>query len=245
MYPIVDAKRKTTIVAVYFGDTHANFQHMKWEFGQSRNRTIIHVGDFGTDVFRDEAMANEIFDGLNEALVRRGNIAYINRGNHDNPRFWKEDCWDRPNMAFVRDYSVLNIEGKMTLFLGGAISVDRLSLPKNRYFTDEGFNFDQERIDWIMEHIRQIDVVVSHTAPEFCFPISFNELVYHYAKDDPKLLRELPEERKKLGDVYRILNTKFKIKRWVYGHFHIGNTMHYNETEFTCMGINSHSRNQY
>lgn len=234
-------------MAIYWGDTHGNFPHMRWEFSQGRKRNIIHVGDFGMIFWGEgrEKNAKDTIAMLNEALVKQGSHAYINRGNHDDPQFWQDGKWDRCNIKFVPNYSVINIEGKMTLFLGGAISVDRSDLPAHKWFEDEGFVYDEAKIDAIMRDVPQIDVVVSHTAPEFCYPLGLNDFVYKWAKDDPKLLQELPAERKLVGDVYRVLNTKFNIKRWVYGHFHTGNTMYYNETEFTCMGINSHSRNTY
>lgn len=234
-------------MANYIGDTHGNFSYMEWIFQHHTKRNFIHVGDFGMIFGGDEGTkgAERVVYRLNEALKNSKSILYVNRGNHDNPKFWNESEWSRSNIKFVPNYSVINIEGKNTLFLGGALSIDRLKSPKWKYFKDEVFVYDEKKINKIMETVNQIDVVVSHTAPEFCFPIEVNYLVLHYAETDPTLLSELKAERKLVGDVYRILNTKFDIKRWVYGHFHQSNTMKYNNTEFTCMGVNERSVNTY
>jgi hypothetical protein len=232
-------------MACYFGDTHGNFQYVKGIFRSRRKTNYIHVGDFGM-LFNTKNVHNrQMIESINHALQSSQSVAYVNRGNHDNPGFWLDDGWSMSNIKFVPDYSLINIEGKNTLFLGGAISIDRLVLGKDQWWPNEGFHYDQAKIDKLMQDAPSIDVVVSHTAPEFAFPIGINSLVLRFAANDPKLVEDLAVERKQLGDVYRLLNTKFKIKRWVYGHFHIGNHMSYNGTEFSCIGVNSYTRNEY
>lgn len=230
-------------MAIYIGDTHGNFDYFKHQIRGTQNVNYKHVGDFWP-MNQKDVFARKILDELNRILKRNKSTLYINRGNHDDPRFWLQaDEYNLSNIKFVPNMEVLNIEGKIVLFLGGAISVDRLVNP--RWFPNEYFDFDENRLSNIMENYSQIDVVISHTAPNFAYPLGVNQFVLDYAKEDSKLVEDITQERRNMGKVYQILSTKFRIKRWVYGHFHYPNTMHYNGTEFTIMAANTFSINQY
>lgn len=235
-------------MAYYWGDSHGNFQYMKHELKSKKKANHIHVGDFGL-IQTDVSLAKKILEDLNAVLRKKDSFMYVNRGNHDNPKYWNSaEIMNLSNIRLMKDYEIANIEGKMTLFLGGAVSIDRTELVKARFtkwWANEKFVYDEEKILQIIETQHQIDVVVSHTAPNFSYPMGFNNFVLDWAKDDPSLLADIAEERGNLSRVYQLLTTKFKIKRWVYGHFHFPNTMHYNGTEFTIIAQNTYSINQY
>ena len=127
------------------------------------------------------------------------------------------------------------IEGKRILFIGGATSIDRLQrTPDKTWWEGEIFNLD---VDKLLE-CENIDVVITHTAPKFAFPIGFNSLVMGYAAYDPMLIENLTNERNALTIAYETLKGKNKITKWFYGHFHATETTYYEDTNFHLLGIN-------
>lgn len=240
---------------IYIGDTHGNFQHQIYEFGTRKNVNYIHVGDFGM-LFSDHkslythrkyGAAIDIIKSLNVALVKANSKIWICRGNHDNPIFWEEsEKWNLSNITFVPDYTVLEIEGKKVLFVGGAISVDRSQYMDEGVFwwKREIFNYDQDKIDAIINDNDRLDVVVTHTIATFIIPIGFPKFVQQFFQFDRTLESELKEERKKLSKLYQFLNTKFDIPLWVYGHFHTGSKMFMGPTVFRMIPENTYLKEE-
>jgi UDP-2,3-diacylglucosamine pyrophosphatase LpxH len=66
-----------------------------------------------------------ILEDLNEQLKKKNITMYAIRGNHDNPAFFKGDHI-LSNLKLLPDYTVLDLEGKKILLVGGAVSVDRV-----------------------------------------------------------------------------------------------------------------------
>ena len=69
------------------------------------------------------------------------------------------------------------------LFIGGAVSIDRvprrMDTRSESWWKDEVVNFDFERV----KEFRDIDRVICHTAPDFCQPLKFNQLVLNKLLD--------------------------------------------------------------
>ncbi len=130
------------------------------------------------------------------------------------------------------------------LFVGGATSIDRkfslskmevansLGYPQDIYWTDEIFELDEEKL----KNIKNVDIVITHTAPEWCFPNSANgvgDFVKGFAQGDPGLIEELMIERKKVSRFFNILKDNGnKIQKHFYGHFH--------KNEITLNGYTMH-----
>jgi DNA repair exonuclease SbcCD nuclease subunit len=162
---------------------------------------------------------------------------YVIRGNHDNPIYWNGD-WLLDNIELLPDYSVREIEGKTVLFVGGALSIDRI--PRlmdggNYYWLDEEFVFDKKKIDELIG----IDVVITHTAPKFAPPQTINDLVRGFAQYDQPLLHELAIERGQMSEMYELLTKKNYITHWFYGHFHTNSIYTYENTDFICVHIDT------
>ena len=93
--------------------------------------------------------------------------------------------------------------------------------------------------------IGNIDIVVTHTAPNFCYPINDNVSIvngYHemeklYGKD---LKQELRIERAEVTALYDALVDQFKHtpKYWFYGHFHSSKVTFNRNIEFILLDIN-------
>ena len=107
-------------------------------------------------------------------------VIYI-RGNHDDPKFF-DGTYNWSNIKLLPDYTVTVIEGKRILFIGGATSIDRLQrIPERSWWEGEIFNLDVDKLSLY----EAIDIVVTHTAPKFAYPIGFNHLVMSFAAYDP------------------------------------------------------------
>ena len=207
---------------------------------------LIHVGDFGLG-FQGVGRDIKNLELLDEALMDTNNQLYVIRGNHDNPIFWdKSFGLNLPtfnNLHLVEDYSLIEIEGKKILFVGGAISIDRrprmIDTPPT-WWKDEVFNYLEEKV----KNLTNIDIVITHTGPSFAWPIgSNNHLVNHYAIIEKQhgydLHDELEAERMLVDDLYYSLHRQgVKVKKWYYGHFHSSKRKNHYGTEFILLNIN-------
>ena len=90
----------------------------------------------------------------------------------------------------------------------------------------------------ILNDIRDISYVITHTSPHFADPVNKGHIVLNYAEDDETLIADLNEERGALTTMYEILNKNNNIIKWIYGHFHRSNSMIYENTEFLLLDIN-------
>jgi DNA repair exonuclease SbcCD nuclease subunit len=217
---------------------------------------IFHVGDFGVG-FNDKHTDEKLLKELNKFLLSKNITTYVIRGNHDSPTFF-EGNHIYSNLKLMPDYSIVDITEKdlfgndiekKVLLVGGAISIDRRPrlremqkhASSNRhvecYWFDEIFVLDEDKL----RKITGVTHVITHTAPAFCYPdnkmFGYAPIVHEFAKDDPKLYKELDEERDLLTKMYNILDEKNLIQKWVYGHFHTSKKTVYQGTDFYLIGI--------
>jgi predicted phosphodiesterase len=237
---------------IFIGDTHGNNGYMKMviEAQDYRDMEMIHVGDFGVGfIGMDQELKN--LDALNEFMKERNIILHVIRGNHDNPHYF-DGTYLNTNLKLHPDYTVLNIEGKNILLVGGAISIDRV--PRRRYNTmeitqnmhsenryhweDEKFVLDREKL----ETIKGINIVVTHTAPHYAKPFdqkgNWPPIVAQFMGEDPTLGDDLVAERELLNEMYDILDKNNYIEDWFYGHFHRNEYTNHGHTLFNMLGIN-------
>lgn len=213
------------------GDIHGNFNFLKHQIQTKKitDCTIIQVGDFGIGFNykeNDEQTLNSLNDFLKDVNVTMLAI----RGNHDNPSFFNGD-YDLSNLKLLPDYTTLNLEGHNFLFVGGAVSVDRTERIKENnsnikyggrkrcYWDKEIFEYRRE----ITKNLRDIDVVITHTAPDWCYPnnkLGFGKFVEDWAKYDSGLIGDLSFERNQMTNLFLDLYENNKIKKHFYGHFH-------------------------
>jgi predicted phosphodiesterase len=230
---------------IVIGDTHGNFKYIMYRLKLSKiyDTTLFHVGDFGVgfNKVNDETSLIKLNDRLKEHNCQ----LYVIRGNHDNPDYF-DGSRDYSNLHLVPDYTIINLDGVNILMVGGAISIDRIprlydqqlmaSNGTNRelYWYGEEFILDEE----ILNDMRDISYVITHTSPHFADPVNKGHIVLNYAEDDETLIADLNEERQNLTTMYEILNKNNNIIKWIYGHFHRSNSMIYENTEFLLLDIN-------
>tara|TARA_R110000803_G_scaffold4416_6_gene14880 strand:- start:218 stop:955 length:738 start_codon:yes stop_codon:yes gene_type:complete len=215
-----------------------------------RDCDMIHVGDFGVG-FNGYDKEVENLKKLDEWLGERNLTLHVFRGNHDNPEYF-DGSHIYNNLKLHPDYTVLNIDGKNILGVGGAISIDRVprrrsNLLELRYnshserrhhWSSEKFNLDIEKL----RKFRGIDVVVTHTTPDFCYPqndgVNWPPIIRQFMGDDENLVNDLTLERRQLTEMYQILNENNMITHWYYGHFHDSEVSIVGYTEFRLLNIN-------
>ena len=232
----------------FLGDIHGEWSvilnHLRkvsdFDLAEKRNICYIQVGDFGIGYNKVEIEFRKL-QVLNEELATRESDLFIIRGNHDDPEWFQSNKYDSykqqlTNIFFVPDYTVLNIDRENILFVGGAVSIDRNynKMYGGKYWEDEIVKFDFE----LVKELRDIDRMICHTSPDFVEPLTFNNLVYSYAKNDDLLLDDLRNERANMGKLVTEVMKNNKLKGFYYGHFHRNYRFYHNDCEFVCLDIN-------
>lgn len=225
------------------GDIHADLQQIAYyqKANKLKNTLFLQCGDFGVGRFNDGLdYKDKIIKRLkfyNDSFKAHNNFVYVCRGNHDDPAFFTGE-FDQSNIKLMPDYSTLDIEYdnviKKVLFIGGAISIDRTQRKLDiSYWEDEIVKFKPE----ILKTISNIDIVITHTAPDFCPPIVKEGLDY-WMQEDEALESDLNIERGIMTEIYHQLKTNNTMKYWCYGHFHNNTYMQFNDTKFICVDMN-------
>lgn len=206
---------------VFIGDTHGDNDVIKFNIinNKYKDTNLIHVGDYGIG-FRSEEVELERLESLNKFLKKLNNTLHIFRGNHDNPKYFNGD-YILSNLKLHKDYSVLNINNKKILGIGGAISIDRVprQMYRNAWWEGEVFNLKKD----ILKDIRNIDILVTHSAPTYCPPSNENgypDVVTQFTHNDETLIEELNNERETIKQAIDILLINNKPTHHFYGHFH-------------------------
>lgn len=211
------------------GDIHGNMKRVRDlvdDLGL-RGDTIVQVGDFGLGYHPARDRSN--LQRLNEFLAGRDCALWAIRGNHDDPAFF-DGRQLLSNIRLVRDYTAAEIEGLRFLFCGGATSIDRVySMERMRvaeeyghsepcYWPEEAFVLRPD----LLAGVGPVDVVVTHTAPEWCHPdnkAGFGNFVTEFFSDDPGLERELRRERSDMSSLFGMIEGS-GARLHLYGHFH-------------------------
>lgn len=221
------------------GDVHGNLNYLEGLAKTRPEQNIFQVGDLGLG-FILPSLDKKNLERFNDLLEETDKYFYAIRGNHDDPEFWSgkyTDRWSR--IMLIPDFSVVEIEGRNVLCIGGAISLDRQIRKHGMdYWEDEKFVMDRKRLEKCLE--LEIHIVVTHTAPNFAFPLGFGFHALNYAKEDKKLLEDIRVERNQLAEVWDEIKKKSYIPtHWMYGHFHQDHEEFLESTKFICLGKGS------
>lgn len=213
---------------LFLGDNHGNWYELDFII-KTKNISdvnIISVGDLGIGFH--PSLDTKTCNFLNGEFKERNINFYGIRGNHDDPSYFlgsKRICLS--NFELIADYTIAKHQDKTLQFIGGAISIDRTGRTEGMsYWQDEGVSFKKLEC-------KEVDVLVTHTAPSFCFPQAFNDIVYGWAKQDASLLKELANERKVMDKIFKLCKPKFHF----YGHFHSAWTEEINGCKHKLLNI--------
>lgn len=207
------------------GDTHGSYRHIRAfarEHDLGLDDLIVCLGDTGFDYFGDER------DDRVKARAARANVTLLCiRGNHDrNPATlasYRTQPWRGgevyvdaafPTLLFARDGSVFDLEGRATIAVGGAYSVDKQYRLANGYnwFPDEQLTeAEKQQVEQALEHHRwRIDTVLSHTCPAAFVP-------------QEALLESIDQSTvdTSMEDWLQCIEQRLAYRHWYCGHFHI------------------------
>ncbi len=195
------------------GDHHADYDDLIRALALRglRGVRIIHVGDGeeGYPDYWDDGTAEQLDNAF--ACLE---IEYISiRGNHCNPNVF-DGRVILPNFKFLPDYTRLEIEGETWLFVGGAISINRLDrIPGKNWWTNEAMVLDEALA-------QPADVLVTHSGSSWTTPPA-SELLNYYIEAEAAM--GLTTLRQELHDETRRHDRLFEIVRprqWYHGHYH-------------------------
>ena len=215
---------------IFLGDHHGEWSYL---FDIIDNKKIsdcylISVGDSGIG-FTDRLNQITNINYLNYEFKERNIIFMAIKGNHDDPDYFQGDnrvALD--NFELIEDYTIMEYADKKIQFIGGAVSIDRTSRTEGRsYWEDEVVKFDREKC-------KEVDILVTHTTPSWCFPQQFNETVYGWANEDAYLIEDLTEERAIMDEICKLCKPRLHL----YGHFHSSWTERVNGCMHKLLDIN-------
>lgn len=216
---------------LFLGDHHGAWSTI-FDIIKSKNIencNIISVGDLGIGFKYKKEHEHKQSEKLNDFFKERNINFYGIRGNHDDPTYFKGD--DRivfENFELIDDYTVAEYGDKKIQFVGGAVSIDRTG-------RKEGVSYwGDEVVLYKPNECKEVDILVTHTAPSWCFPQHFNELVYGWALEDSYLIGDLSNERAIIDEIFK----RCKPKLHLYGHFHSSWTDIVNDCKHKLLNIN-------
>jgi DNA repair exonuclease SbcCD nuclease subunit len=216
---------------LFLGDTHGNWRNLFPALNrpQFKNSYLVCVGDCGIGFKNKQEQLEELVE-LDAQFKSRGITFLTIRGNHDDPGYFKKAC-PVPlldNFKLVEDYTIMQYGDKLIQFIGGAISVDRSGRKEGTsYWKDEGVEFKKNKC-------KKVDILVTHTAPTFCYPSGFNHIVNGWAEVDKTLKKELTKERELLDKICGICLPSLHL----YGHFHLTWTEKLGDCNHVLLNIN-------
>lgn len=183
------------------GDVHANLENLsilhKIEPG-----ILFILGDvgFGFSKNSDKRLIDFFID-----LVNKGWEINLIRGNHDNPSYWHNDKYGIKGINFLKDYTIVNINDKKYLVVGGGVSIDvAFRTPNINWWEDEEITIGNRNV-----YKENIYGILSHTGfnPPTILPMIFD--------------REVEERLEREKMILNFIKREVKPKRWYYGHYHV------------------------
>jgi hypothetical protein len=216
---------------LFLGDHHGNWNELFYLINKNNieNCNIISVGDLGIGFKYKKEFEYSLSEKLSNSFKEKNINFYGIRGNHDNRVYFAgENRLKFDNFELIEDYTLMQYDDKTIQFIGGAVSIDRTARKEGiSYWTDEIVNFERDKC-------KQVDILVTHTAPSWCFPQHFNEMVYGWAREDADLLEELTDERAVMDEILKLCAPKLHL----YGHFHDSWTEEVNGCTHRLLNIN-------
>lgn len=213
----------------YTGDTHGDFLRIRFfirEHKLTSDDTVVILGDAGFNFHSSKV------DKIKKARVNKDkvNILCIH-GNHEmrpstiSTYTTKEYCGGKvyyekayPYIMFAIDGEVYNLDGKNSIAIGGAYSIDKEYRIKHGipWFKDEQPSAEIKRtVENKLESLNwKIDQVLSHTCPIKYSPTDTFIIGIDQSKVD-----------KTTEEWLDTIENKLTYNRWLCGHFHINRTV--------------------
>lgn len=223
------------------GDTHSlvvsRLNEIDKEMYPPAETAVIILGDAGLNFY-----LNKTDEKNKEAVQKTGYTIYCVRGNHEErPELLPSMCElyddniagpvyiepnDYPNIRYLKDGGVYNINGFRTLVIGGAYSVDKwYRLNRAGVFSKLDYNYDNpKKTGWFPaeqldsremfkienEHSgKSFDIVLSHTCPLSWQPTDLFLPFLDQSSVDSSMEQWMDEFKEKIN-----------WGAWLWGHYH-------------------------
>jgi hypothetical protein len=221
------------------GDIHGSFDILLYHIiiNNIENSVVIITGDCGFGFETEEYYIHLYNKELKKALKKQNVIIICVRGNHDDIKYFDGDKINFPYLKAVPDYSILSFANNFNILcVGGAISIDRTFRNSSTYFPNEEPIYEPDILNKISQDNIIISSVITHTCPSFCPPYT-KDGIKNYLLIDPKLEKDITNERKTLTDLYlHLININNQpIESWFYGHFHFHQMTYFNNIKFLLL----------
>ena len=208
---------------IYFlGDIHTQtkFHRKLLELPPGDLYILGDVG-FGFDPGCDKGLYNAF-----KKLTDNGWEIYLIRGNHDNPVYWYENRNDgNDKVHFLKDNTIVEINGEKFLVVGGAVSIDKMYRKKDKnWWEDEEITLTH--YDFYDKIKDEISGIISHTGP---VPPTINHHVL--------FSREIAEDVEREYMYISFLQKHLSPKKWFHAHFHCHCKYNNNNCDYTCLDI--------
>lgn len=230
----------------FVGDIHGEFNSLQGLMKQIGLEDIVYVicGDVGFG-FEKPQYYDNVFNKLEKTADKYNAEFIMGRGNHDDPSYFDGKTINRKYFKAVPDYTVIMTPSHNILWVGGAISIDRVwrkdilennakeymkyhscTLEEARkhipqgYWPDEAPYYDGNALDELKEKGIQIDIVATHTAPSSVWPLTKGNLEY-WSRFDQNLRDDNNNERAVMDTIWKKLRDDgHPLRQWFYGHYH-------------------------
>lgn len=223
---------------------------------------LIICGDVGLG-FNKERYYIDTLEKLNKTCEKRNVYVLMVRGNHDDPRYFRDKFIDYSHVKAIDDYTVVETNNKNILCVGGAVSIDREwrkssealreieyvrfhpSATKESmdrdvghlYWKDEKPYFDEAFFEELAESDVKIDYVATHSSPSFC-ELKTKSAITEWLENDKTLRGDIDEERNVMDNIHEALSKGgHNIKMWCYGHFHTHIEEEINGTRYVMLNM--------
>jgi Icc-related predicted phosphoesterase len=208
------------------GDHHGNYNRIfdKIYKNQIENCLLIHVGD-GGEGFKSRDKEIKTFNILNEKFKSLG-IQYMSiRGNHSDPSYF-DGSVDLSNFKLLPDYHTEIINEEKFLFVGGAVSIDRIFRKEgSSYWSDEIFVLKPELVE-------KCDVLITHSAPSWIGPFD-KESISSWCEKDKTLWDLCYKERIEHNELIKLCQPS----KSYHGHFHASHWVDFDGCYSTILEI--------
>lgn len=214
-----------------------------------KDSILIFCGDFGVGFDSVEREELELQSANLSCKERNIDCYVFRGNHDNPEYFTDKQKLNLSQFTLIRDYTIIKTPNHNILCVGGAVSVDRLnrisylnervlrySLSNNisqeearlkliengeyvGWWENEKFVYDDVAIEDIKKIHENIDVIATHSAPDFCQPTKKNNISY-WLRVDPGLDSDLESERRDITKLYNSIKGISEIKYWFYGHFH-------------------------
>jgi len=211
------------------GDTHGDFTHIA-KFAEKMQTTpddvMIILGDVGLNYYTHNGHNNKSAKKLKKKVADIPLTFFCIHGNHEERPYNVEGyelqehfgapCYvdpDYPNQIFAKDGEVYDFNGKKTIVIGGAYSVDkyyRLAQGANWFESEQPDNEIKSYVEKQLEdNSWKVDVVLSHTCPTFTIPVH----LFLSFIDQSMVDKSTEEWLQTIAD-------KLDFSKWYFGHYH-------------------------